>query len=39
MHDRFVVEDETYNYFTGRFPNDAQLLADRCVERVKSVLA
>jgi putative intracellular protease/amidase len=31
----FIVEDETYNYVTGRFPPDASLLARRAVEMVK----
>jgi putative intracellular protease/amidase len=31
----FIVEDETYNYVTGRFPPDARLLAKRTVEMVK----
>ncbi|KAF5876575.1 uncharacterized protein Bfra_002980 [Botrytis fragariae] len=31
----FVVEDEKYNYISGRWPGDAQLLADRIVELVK----
>lgn len=31
----FIVEDETYNYVTGRFPPDAWLLARRAVEMVK----
>jgi putative intracellular protease/amidase len=31
----FIVEDETYNYVTGRFPPDAWLLAKRAVEMVK----
>jgi putative intracellular protease/amidase len=31
----FIVEDETYNYVTGRFPPDARLLAGRAMEMVK----
>jgi putative intracellular protease/amidase len=31
----FIVEDETFNYVTGRFPPDAWLLAKRAVEMVK----
>ena len=31
----FIVEDETYNYVTGRFPPDAWVLARRAVEMVK----
>ena len=31
----FIVEDETYNYVTGRFPPDAWKLARRAVEMVK----
>ncbi|KAI9681021.1 MAG: hypothetical protein M1822_007095 [Bathelium mastoideum] len=33
----FVVEDETYNYVSGRFPPDAQLLAEKTIALVKSV--
>ena len=32
----FVVEDEKHNYLSGRFPGDAKLLANKCVEMVKS---
>lgn len=32
-----VVEDEKYNYLSGRFPGDAQALADKIVERVKQL--
>ncbi|RFU25419.1 hypothetical protein B7463_g10919, partial [Scytalidium lignicola] len=32
----FVVVDEKYNYVSGRFPPDAQLLADKAIELVKS---
>ena len=31
----FIVEDETYNYVTGRFPPDTWVLANRAVEMVK----
>lgn len=31
----FVVADEKYNYISARFPNDAQLLADKTVAMVK----
>lgn len=33
----FVVEDPKYNYLSARFPPDAELLARRAVELVKSV--
>ena len=33
----FVVKDEKYNYFSGRFPGDAQALADEVIERVKQL--
>lgn len=32
-----VVEDEAYRYVSGRFPPDAQKLADRAVEMVREV--
>jgi hypothetical protein len=35
---RFVVSDEKYNYVSGRFPPDAQLLADKAIELVKTNL-
>jgi len=35
----FIVEDETYNYVTGRFPPDAWMLAQRAVEMVKEGVA
>lgn len=35
LRDRFVVEDEKYNYLSGRFPPDAELLAKNTVEMVK----
>lgn len=35
MSEPFVVEDEKYNYLSGRFPGDAQELADRVVNRLK----
>jgi len=31
----FVVEDEKYNYVSGRFPPDAQLLAEKAIALVK----
>ncbi|OCL06812.1 thiJ/pfpI-family protein-like protein [Glonium stellatum] len=34
----FIVTDETYNYVSGRFPPDAQLLAERAIELVKGNL-
>ena len=34
--DRFVVVDEKYNYVSGRFPNDAKLLAQKAIEMVKA---
>lgn len=33
----FIREDETYNYISGRFPPDADLLAQKSIELVKSV--
>lgn len=35
---RFVVQDEKYNYLSGRFPNDAQLLAEQTIALVKSTM-
>ncbi|KAG9228906.1 class I glutamine amidotransferase-like protein [Amylocarpus encephaloides] len=35
----FVVEDKKYNYLSGRFPNDAQLLAERTIALVQGTLA
>jgi len=32
----FIVQDQQYNYLSGRFPNDAQLLAEKTIELVKS---
>jgi len=32
----FVVQDEKYNYISGRFPADAQLLAEKTIELVRS---
>lgn len=34
---RFIHEDKTYNYISGRFPPDTALLAKRTVELVKQV--
>lgn len=34
----FVVSDETYNYVSGRFPPDAQLLAEKAIEVVRGNL-
>jgi hypothetical protein len=31
---RFVVEDERYNYVSGRFPPDAGLLAEKAISLV-----
>jgi len=31
----FVVSDKKYNYLSGRFPGDAKLLANKCVEMIK----
>jgi hypothetical protein len=36
---RFVVQDEKYNYLSGRFPNDAQLLAEKTIALVKSTMS
>jgi hypothetical protein len=36
---RFVVEDEVYNYVSGRFPPDTETLAKRAVALVKETLA
>ncbi len=36
---RFVVQDNKYNYLSGRFPNDAQLLAEKTIALVKSTLS
>ena len=33
----FVVEDDKYNYLSGRFPPDADLLAKKAVEMVKGL--
>jgi hypothetical protein len=33
-----VVEDEKYNYLSGRFPNDAELLAQKTVATVNKLL-
>jgi len=35
----FVVVDEKYNYISARFPNDAQLLAEKTVAMVKENFA
>ena len=34
---RFIRRDEKYNYISGRFPPDAQLLAKETIEMVKNV--
>lgn len=34
----FVVEDEKYNYISARFPPDADLLGDKVVKMVQSVV-
>jgi len=34
----FVVADRKYNYLSGRFPPDAQLLAEKSIELVKEML-
>lgn len=31
---RFVVEDDKYNYASGRYPADAQLLAEKAIAMV-----
>jgi hypothetical protein len=36
-HFRFVVEDSKYNYLSGRFPPDAELLAKKAVAMVNEV--
>lgn len=36
---RFIAEDETYNYVSGRFPPDTETLAKRAVELVKEASA
>ncbi|KAI9811428.1 MAG: hypothetical protein M1827_005411 [Pycnora praestabilis] len=33
----FVVEDDTYNYISGRFPPDADLLAEKAIAMVKQI--
>ncbi|KIN01108.1 hypothetical protein OIDMADRAFT_103782 [Oidiodendron maius Zn] len=35
----FVVLDEKYNYVSARFPPDAQLLAEKIIELVKSTIS
>lgn len=35
--DSFIHEDGKYNYVSGRFPPDAEVLAKRCVELVRGV--
>ncbi|PMD42017.1 class I glutamine amidotransferase-like protein [Hyaloscypha variabilis F] len=35
----FIVQDQKYNYLSGRFPNDAQLLAEKTIDLVKSNLS
>lgn len=37
MSKPFVVEEEKYNYLSGRWPGDAQLLAEKTVAMVKEV--
>lgn len=32
-----VVEDETYNYISARFPGDVPALAEKIIERVKEL--
>ncbi|KAE9369943.1 class I glutamine amidotransferase-like protein [Stipitochalara longipes BDJ] len=34
----FIVQDQKYNYLSGRFPNDARLLAEKTIDLVKSTL-
>lgn len=34
---RFIRRDEKYNYISGRFPPDAQLLARDTIEMVRNV--
>jgi hypothetical protein len=34
-----VVEDENYNYVSGRFPPDTAALAQRAVDLVKETLS
>jgi hypothetical protein len=36
---RYIVEDELYNYVSGRFPPDTETLAKRAVELAKEVSA
>ncbi len=33
----FIVEDSKYNYITGRFPNDVDLMSEAAVKMVKSI--
>lgn len=34
---RFVVEDETYNYVSARFPGDVALLSEKLVAWARSL--
>lgn len=34
---RFVVEDETYNYISARFPGDIDLFANKVVQMVQKL--
>ena len=33
---RFIVQDESHNYISARFPNDVDLLSETAVKLVKS---
>ena len=35
----FIVQDEKYNYISGRFPPDAALLAAATIEMVNNVIS
>lgn len=37
MRHRFAVEDEKYNYLSGRISSDAELLAKKTVDMVKAL--
>lgn len=39
MGTRFVVQDEKFNYLSGRYPADAQLLADKAIGLVQNSMA
>lgn len=35
LRNRFVAEDPNYNYLSGRWPGDAELLAKKLIEMVE----